>query len=57
MEDAPVELVLGEVAARGKGGELEEALEGWEPAMLLAVEEAGKPERWLVVLRSRPAAG
>ena len=57
MEDAPEELVLGEVAVRGKEEELEEALGGSEPARLLAVEEVGKPERWLVVLRSRPAAG
>jgi len=54
VEDAPVGLVSGEVAVRGKGGGLEVVLGGWEPARLLAVEEVGK---WLVVLRSRPAAG
>ena len=57
MEDAPVELVLGEVAVRGKEEGLEEALGGSEPARLSAVEEVGMPERWLAVLRSHPAAG
>jgi len=44
VEDAPARLVLGEAAVRGKGGRLEAAPEGLEPASLLAVEE--EAGRW-----------
>ena len=57
MEDVPAGLVLVEVAVRERGGVLEAAPEGLEPARLEVVGEVEKPERLSEVLRSHPAAG
>lgn len=57
MEDVPAGLVLMEVVVRERGGVLEAAPEGLEPARLEVVGEVENPERLSEVLRSHPAAG